>query len=74
MADVATGLIVVLGVTLVVVLMAEVVEGDVTTGVSEMVYTFKRQAFPQVAVDPAHFIEQSESAVLAVAGGAVEEQ
>ena len=70
----ATGLLVVVGVALVVVLATEVVAEGVTNGVSEMVYTFKRQAFPQVAVDPAHFIEQSESAVLAIAGGAVEEQ
>ena len=71
----ATGLlVVVVGVEVVLVLIAEVVAGDVTTGVSEIEYTFRRQAFPHVAVDPAHFMEQSESAVLAVAGGAVEEQ
>jgi hypothetical protein len=71
---VVAALLVVVGVTVLVVLLADVDGDGAATGVSPMEYTFNRHAFPHVAVDPAHFIEQSESAVLAVEGGEVEEQ
>lgn len=69
-----TVLLVVVVITALGVLIADVDEDGAATGVSPMEYTFTRHAFPHVAVDPAHFIEQSESAVFAVAGGAFEEQ
>jgi hypothetical protein len=71
---VVAALLVVVGVTILVVLLADIDEEGAATGVSPMEYTFSRHAFPHFAVDPAHCIEHSESAVLAVEGGAVEEQ